>query len=588
MRRGFNLSSPTIIFVGVAILFLLQVGLIAYLPSARTSGAGIPQDNEEASLPSANTHYFISTSSFLPGQTEVIAETFDQYGLSPSHYFPRITLFPPSFAWADDSTVFWLTNGGCMRGVPFSGFPSSIGSASEGTRMNCFHGIRKIALKNELMRTSLEYYGAELASTFIPETYAFPDDLKALRQQLEAHPEKRWLLKTNRHRGQGVKAITREELLRPNIERDSSMRNGVIQRLIPNPMLIDDHKFSMRLWVCVASVRPLEVYLYDEGLVLFTMEKAKKKGGEDTELQLTNVFVNKDKSGDQKVWSLVDLRHYFEEKGKSWDLLWASIQRAIQLNFISTEEDLARQMKQKGYGQQSRGVPFAILGYDFIVDEDGKPWLMEINMTPSTATESDISLHMKRRLIRDLFSLVDIRHNVTHLYHDRFFLPAHSKASAVGLPAGDSDQAFFSPLSLYSKPSMRESVKHTVLDSEEVVRIRERGCFDELPEGVEVIASHYLRRQEHQRGWKSVLPFASAQPEPPSHLTSADDDLIRQRDTYLDRFQALHWTDLFLHLLHKKRVEHGSGVSTDQRDRGVDSTWCSDLSCVLCHSLPGM
>lgn len=51
------------------------------------------------------------------------------------------------------------------------------------------------------------------------------------------------------------------------------------------------------------------------------------------------------------------------------------------------------------------------MGYDILVDESMKPWLLEINHTPSLAPELELGNSVKSSMIRDLFDLLDLEGN---------------------------------------------------------------------------------------------------------------------------------------------------------------------------------
>ena len=47
----------------------------------------------------------------------------------------------------------------------------------------------------------------------------------------------------------------------------------VISRYLDNPLLIQGHKFDLRLYIVVTCYDPLRIYIYREGLVRFASEK---------------------------------------------------------------------------------------------------------------------------------------------------------------------------------------------------------------------------------------------------------------------------------------------------------------------------
>lgn len=46
----------------------------------------------------------------------------------------------------------------------------------------------------------------------------------------------------------------------------------MVSRYVHNPLLINSHKFDLRIYVLVTSFEPLRVYIYKEGLTRFASE----------------------------------------------------------------------------------------------------------------------------------------------------------------------------------------------------------------------------------------------------------------------------------------------------------------------------
>lgn len=51
---------------------------------------------------------------------------------------------------------------------------------------------------------------------------------------------------------------------------------------------------------------------------------------------------------------------------------------------------------------------FELFGFDILIDEDLKPWLLEVNLTPSLMADSDMDFEVKSTLLADTFSLAGI------------------------------------------------------------------------------------------------------------------------------------------------------------------------------------
>jgi hypothetical protein len=52
---------------------------------------------------------------------------------------------------------------------------------------------------------------------------------------------------------------------------------------------------------------------------------------------------------------------------------------------------------------------FEILGFDVLIDSDLKPWLLEVNLSPSLACDSPLDMAIKSNLICDAFNITGIK-----------------------------------------------------------------------------------------------------------------------------------------------------------------------------------
>ena len=54
---------------------------------------------------------------------------------------------------------------------------------------------------------------------------------------------------------------------------------------------------------------------------------------------------------------------------------------------------------------------FELLGFDILVDEQFKPWLLEVNLSPSISTDTALDFKVKGSLLADLFTLVGLQND---------------------------------------------------------------------------------------------------------------------------------------------------------------------------------
>nr|XP_038036146.1 tubulin polyglutamylase TTLL5 isoform X2 [Anas platyrhynchos] len=156
--------------------------------------------------------------------------------------------------------------------------------------------------------------------------------------------------------------------------------NILVSRYISNPLLIDDFKFDVRLYVLVTSYDPLVIYLYEEGLARFATVRYDQasKNIKNQFMHLTNYSVNK-KSGDYVSCDDPEVEDY----GNKWSM-----------------SAMLRYLKQEGRDTAE------LYGFDVLIDDTLKPWLLEVNLSPSLACDAPLDLKIKASMLSDMFTLV--------------------------------------------------------------------------------------------------------------------------------------------------------------------------------------
>uniref|UniRef100_A0AAR2M5X4 Tubulin--tyrosine ligase-like protein 5 n=1 Tax=Pygocentrus nattereri TaxID=42514 RepID=A0AAR2M5X4_PYGNA len=183
--------------------------------------------------------------------------------------------------------------------------------------------------------------------------------------------------------------------------------NILVSRYISSPLLIDDFKFDVRLYVLVTSYDPIIIYVYEEGLARFATVKYDHavKNIKNQFMHLTNYSVNK-KSSDYVSCDDPEVEDY----GNKWSmsnltllLLMGQIEDLIIKAVLSAEIQIATACKMF---VPHRNNCFELYGFDVLIDSNLKPWLLEVNLSPSLACDAPLDLKVKASMISDMFSLV--------------------------------------------------------------------------------------------------------------------------------------------------------------------------------------
>lgn len=309
---------------------------------------------------------------------------------------------------------------------------------SEGTKANRIPGMKDLAHKKTtgfFLNKFREYFKEEY--DFFPRTFLYPEEIETFEDYMKKKGGVYIVKPTSGSQGDGIYIINKFGQLR-----DRYFNKGeemVIQEYIDNPLLVGGKKFDIRLYVAIVSVEPLITMICSEGLARFATEdyqKVSKENLKEVYRHLTNYSLNKmsqnyvyteelyeinnaSKRTLTSLWKELSIMGYdVEEILKRIDELVKKFMKSMQFFMLYNYK--------AAYGNNPHGECFHVLGFDILLDENLKPWILEINNNPSLniyhedennpdkklkkniSKISPLDLHVKSMVVEDTLKIMSM------------------------------------------------------------------------------------------------------------------------------------------------------------------------------------
>ena len=106
-------------------------------------------------------------------------------------------------------------------------------------------------------------------------------------------------------------------------------------------------------------------------------------------------------------WGLTALFKYLEsEEGINTDKVWNDICNVVIKTIIASDSVVSSAVKAN---VSQRSCVHELFGFDVMLDNNLKPWIIEVNISPSLHSASQLDRDIKGRLLRDVFNLAGFR-----------------------------------------------------------------------------------------------------------------------------------------------------------------------------------
>lgn len=309
---------------------------------------------------------------------------------------------------SNDFNLMW--HGGHVK-------PITLRNLQEYQRVNHFPRSYELTRKDRMYAnvTKMQQQFGFKNFDFVAKSFILPleyQEFMAFYQREARKGQHTWIIKpVASSRGRGI-------YLANNINHIPLDENIIVGRYIDNPFTIDGFKFDVRLYVTVTSYDPLVIYLHEEGLTRFcTIKYDKRNNTRNLRMHLTNYSLNK-KSMDYvrcdnpdvedygNKWSMSAMLRYLRDFGIDTAELCSRIEDVVIKAIISVELPIATATKM--FVPNPRQNCSELYGFDILVDENLKPWLLEVNLSPSLATDAPLDLKIKSHVVADWLNLTGI------------------------------------------------------------------------------------------------------------------------------------------------------------------------------------
>lgn len=207
------------------------------------------------------------------------------------------------------------------------------------------------------------------------------------------------------NQGRGIEVFRKmKDIVDFIYNKDQKESFWVVQKYIEKPFLYKDRKFDFRIWAVVTE--DFRIYVYREGYVR-TSSTLYDLNNQNNFVHLTNqcLQIKDDAYGtyeEGNTLSFQQLQEYIDQQFGKYGL---TIQEHLMPRVKDIMIDSFLSVRRK-MNPNNRKNMFELFGFDFLLDEDFRLWLVEINTNPFLGTPNKYMEGLVPTMMDDLLKIV--------------------------------------------------------------------------------------------------------------------------------------------------------------------------------------
>lgn len=288
--------------------------------------------------------------------------------------------------------------------------------------INHFPNPDIITRKTNLVRSLRKYIHNPYE--IIPKTYILNDEnneIEIFLKDLEKSTKDIWIVKPEYlYSGQGIELFDNLEDIVNHI--DNVQKKGkdewVIQKYINNPLLMNGRKFDIRINVLVT--KDFDIYVNPNGFIrtisslyypFLTGDKFKDKLTHITNHSVQKLSPDFGKYEEGNVLSMEYLKDYLDKNFENGDELFhktifSQIFEIVKIVILSSKDEIYKNTKlTKNQFNNENLQCFELFGFDFLIDENFKVWLLEVNTNTGLEQDNSWALKIVKNMLEEMIQI---------------------------------------------------------------------------------------------------------------------------------------------------------------------------------------